>query len=102
MPAYYFDTSALVKRYVDEDGSAWVAGLLAPDPGKRVLVASAVSLAEEHALRGYDAVHLAAAMLVAKECEALGFPLTLVSADLELNEAATAEGLAVEDPNRHP
>jgi len=28
--------------------------------------------------------------------------LTLVSADADLNAAATAEGLAVEDPNTHP
>jgi hypothetical protein len=29
-------------------------------------------------------------------------PLTLLSADGELNAAATAEGLAVDDPNAHP
>jgi len=28
--------------------------------------------------------------------------ITLVSADLELNAAATIEGLPVEDPNLHP
>lgn len=29
-------------------------------------------------------------------------PATLVSADAELNAAATAEGIAVDDPNGHP
>jgi hypothetical protein len=29
-------------------------------------------------------------------------PITLVSADQALNDAATAEGLAVDDPNAHP
>ncbi len=28
--------------------------------------------------------------------------LTLLSADADLNAAAQAEGLAVDDPNRHP
>jgi hypothetical protein len=30
-----------------------------------------------------------------------GGPLTLVSADGELNNAAAAEGLSVDDPNMH-
>ena len=29
-------------------------------------------------------------------------PITLVSADRELNAAASADGLVVEDPNAHP
>jgi hypothetical protein len=29
-------------------------------------------------------------------------PVTLISADQPLNAAATAEGLAVDDPNSHP
>lgn len=29
MPAYYFDSSAIVKYYVEEPGSAWVAAMLA-------------------------------------------------------------------------
>jgi hypothetical protein len=34
MTVYYFDTSAVVKRYVDEPGSAWVRGLCDQlDPG---------------------------------------------------------------------
>jgi len=62
------------------------------------LVAQAATLARRHALRGYDAVQLAAAL----EIHATDSSLTLLSADAELNTAATAEGLSVEDPNSHP
>lgn len=67
------------------------------------LLAEAMDLAESYALRGYDAVQLAAAVRVDRRPQRRGGrPLTLVSADLELNAAAIAEGLAVEDPNAHP
>ena len=62
------------------------------------LVAHAATLARTHALRGYDAVQLAAALQVRVQLPSL----TLVSADAELNAAATAEGLLVDDPNNHP
>ncbi|NOT59076.1 MAG: nucleic acid-binding protein, partial [Acidobacteria bacterium] len=56
-----------------------------------------------HALRGYDAVQLAAALEENDELMSFGLPaLTLVSADAELNKAAQAEGLNVENPNNHP
>jgi hypothetical protein len=62
-----------------------------------------MALAETHALRGYDAVQCATAVLVHTERVALGMPpLTLVSADTALNTAAAAEGLLVEDPNTYP
>jgi predicted nucleic acid-binding protein len=67
------------------------------------LVAQAMMLAEAHGLRGYDAVQLAAALEVNDGRLALGLPsITLLSADTELNAAARAEGLVVEDPNQHP
>ena len=63
----------------------------------------AMLLAETHKLRGYDAVHLAAAMNVNSQLLAAAqSPLVLISADAELNTAASAEGLHVEDPNMHP
>ena len=40
MVAYFFDTSALVKRYVNEQGSTWVAATIDPTAGARVYVAS--------------------------------------------------------------
>jgi hypothetical protein len=62
------------------------------------LVAQAATLARKHALRGYDAVQLAAVL----EIHATDPSLTLLSADVELNAAAVAEGLLVDDPNNHP
>lgn len=63
----------------------------------------AMLLAEAHALRGYDAVQLAAALTVDASYRAAGLPpITLLSADTELNVAATAEGLTVDNPNSHP
>jgi predicted nucleic acid-binding protein len=153
MAIYYFDSSALVKRYRNETGSAWVMGLTAPASGNALYVARitgaevvsaivraelrgdltqaaaaaaiqvfqydlanqyqvieitpllierAMSLAETHALRGYDSVHLGAALEVNDRVLALGLPaLTLISADQDLNQAALAEGLTVDDPNNH-
>jgi hypothetical protein len=50
---------------------------------------TAGDLAERHALRAYDAVHLASALLLADE------DLALVSADRRLLDAATISGLNV-------
>ncbi len=153
MAAFFFDSSALAKRYVSETGSRWVQSLADSSAGHEVyvaritlvelvaaitrrklqgdltpqdeaealadlradfasdylpieitatLLAQAEALAEKHALRGYDAVQLAAALQVSTALlGAGGAPLTLVSADLELNAAAQAEGLSVDDPNTH-
>ena len=61
-----------------------------------------MTLAETHALRGYDAVQLAIAVEVNARGITLGLPvLTLVSADGELNMVVTTEGLTAEDPNLH-
>lgn len=67
------------------------------------VIAEAVNLAKKHGLRGYDAVQLAVALEIAKELDLFGFsPLIFVSADSELNSAAKAEGLTVENPNNYP
>jgi uncharacterized protein len=67
------------------------------------VLSRAMMLAQIHGLRGYDAVQLAAALEVhSLRPSALLPPLTLVSADVELNAAARAEGLMVDDPNSHP
>jgi predicted nucleic acid-binding protein len=52
------------------------------------LIESAMSLAEGHAIRGYDAVQLAAALQVHAACLTAGTTLTLVSSDSALNRAA--------------
>jgi predicted nucleic acid-binding protein len=54
-------------------------------------------------LRAYDAVQLAVALEIQQLHQAAGLgPITLVSADRDLNTAAAASGLAVDDPNAHP
>jgi hypothetical protein len=63
-----------------------------------VLVDQAASLARMHGLRGYDAVQLAAALEAHSQLPSL----TLLSGDADLNAAAQAEGLSVDDPNNHP
>ena len=136
----YFDSSALVKRYVEEQGSSdvldWmddselngtvlvtraeVAAAITRAVRRQVvsqedarqflelfhqewrnytrlpiteaLVARADALACEHNLRGYAAVHLAAAL---NWQELLELPVTLVTYDRELSEAAQALGMAV-------
>jgi len=150
---FFIDSSALVKRYVRERGTAFVTDTTDPAAAHRVyiaritgveviaalarrhragdiatdalaaviaqfreefavvyrvvemtagLLADAMRLAETGELRGYDAVQLAAALRVHAECTALGLSITVISADADLNEAALAEGLAVEDPTRYP
>jgi predicted nucleic acid-binding protein len=147
--AFFLDTSTVLKRYVQETGTAWVQALAAPavrhslfvvritlaetvaaitrrERGGSIspqdaataladfqldfagqyrvvevsagLVTQAATLARRHALRGYDAVQLAAVL----EIHATDPSLTLLSADAELNAAALAEGLTVEDPSLHP
>lgn len=149
MALFFLDTSAVVKRYVQETGTAWVQTLTLPNASHSLvvvritlpemisavtrrerggslspadaataladfqydfarqylvvevsagLVADAASQARRYGLRAYDAVQLAAALEVFAQAPTL----ELVSADNELNAAARAEGLSVEDPNKHP
>lgn len=151
---YVLDSSALVKRYIQETGSSWIqtlcqhtqpddlyiariagaevvsaiarrgrAGHLTPQEltaaldrfqqdfaaGYEIIEMSpaiidqAMTLARTRFLRGYDAVQLAVAAGLHDLRQVLGLPvLTLVSADTDLNVAATAEGLTVDNPNAHP
>jgi uncharacterized protein len=67
------------------------------------IVTEAMRFADKYELRGYDAVQLAAAVEIEKELKAVGASgLIFVSADNDLNRAAQAEGLAVENPNNYP
>jgi hypothetical protein len=153
MAEYFLDSSALVKRYVRESGSAWIHALFdaafdhemfiagvtgvemvaaiarrarggsisatdATATCRRIrsdlttdyqviemterLLSRAMTLAETHGLRGYDAVQLAAGCEVNALCVATGLaPVIFVSADRELNAAAAREGLLSEDPCLH-
>ena len=67
------------------------------------VLSRAVQLAQSYKLRGYDAVQLAASTEVNQLRLAAGLPpVIFVSADRDLNAAASAEGLTVDDPNAHP
>ena len=153
MAAYFFDSSALVKRFAKETGTSFVVDLWRPSAGHAIyaarltevevcaalarrhkgarlaavqfhksvkrlrrdftarlavvaitesVVVEALRLAETHALRGYDALQLASALEANRRRVQHNLPpLTLVSSDGELNQAAQAEGLIVEDPNNH-
>jgi predicted nucleic acid-binding protein len=153
MEHYYFDSSALVKRYVVETGTDWINNLCATDSSHTLyivrisgaeiiaalfrqvrtdtlapsdaqaaatqfkidfrnryqivevteqLVDSAMTLAEKHGLRGYDSIQLAAALELQTVRVSLSLSsITFVCADDQLNLAATAEGLLVENPNTH-
>lgn len=153
MPDYFFDTSALVKAYIAETGTAWIRTIL-DDQQHRIWISAltkveviaaltrrfrvgdltqqqlnqasgdalqdcadflavpvlsnildrALVLAERHNLRAYDAVQLSTAMeardaLLTNSTPPIAF--TVVSADVELNQAAQLEAMHVEDPNNH-
>ena len=66
------------------------------------LIERATVLVKKYTLRAYDAVQLAAALEVNERFMAANQSITLISADMALNNAARAEGLLVEDPNLHP
>jgi predicted nucleic acid-binding protein len=152
--AYFFDSSAIVKRYVNEQGSDWVTATIDATLGSHVYVAAisgveviatfarklngnhlsaldagaaisrfhhdfateylvigigdgvitrSMAVAEAHALRGYDAVQLGAALEINGRRLALGAsgPLTIVTADIDLLSAASAEGLLTDNPNSY-
>ncbi|MGI8787568.1 MAG: type II toxin-antitoxin system VapC family toxin [Pyrinomonadaceae bacterium] len=67
------------------------------------LLTRARNLIKNYKLRGYDAVQFAAALQIRQRRIFLNLsPIIFVSADNDLNAAATAEGLAVENPNNYP
>jgi predicted nucleic acid-binding protein len=68
----------------------------------RTVVDEAIELTARNRLRGYDAVHLASALhlnraLIGRDLS----PIAFVSADDDLLRAAAAEGLFIDNPNRH-
>ena len=66
------------------------------------LIDTAMALVERHALRGYDAVQLAAALELQGTRASLSLsPIHFVCADDRLNAAAEGEGLVTENPNQH-
>ncbi len=71
-------------------------------PPAAEVIAQACALLERHALRAYDATHLATALQIQHFFAARTYaPLIFVSADDRLNAAALVEGLSIENPNQH-
>jgi predicted nucleic acid-binding protein len=63
----------------------------------------AADLTQRHPLRGYDAVHLATALVLRDHLIAARLPAPIfVAADANLCAVARAEGLAAENPNDYP
>jgi uncharacterized protein len=90
--------SSLLRRFRQHLAGRYV--IVEMTPG---LLDEATRLGNTHALRAYDAVQLAVALEVNRSHQAGGSgPITLISADRPLNDAAAAEGLPVDDPNLHP
>jgi predicted nucleic acid-binding protein len=90
--------SSLLSRFRQHLAGRYLPSQLTP-----ALVSDAMALANTHRLRAYDAVQLAAALDVYRDWTAnrLG-AFVFVSSDRDLNDAAQAEGLTVDDPNSHP
>jgi hypothetical protein len=65
-----------------------------------VVMEYALVMVRKHGLRGADAVQLASGVLAQHEIPNAKF--IFLSSDSELNTAAIAEGLQVENPNLHP
>jgi predicted nucleic acid-binding protein len=128
MPAYYFDTSALAKRYIVEVGSAWVQALVAEQSGQTIytsvltqpelehmtqsyalaaitpfVITQACVLLHRHPLRAYDALHVACALAVREAIAPRQLAeLVFVAADAALLTTAATEGSPVANPLQHP
>ncbi|HEY9663394.1 MAG TPA: type II toxin-antitoxin system VapC family toxin [Allocoleopsis sp.] len=152
--AYFLDSSALLKRYVPEVGTAWIQSITNAQNQNLLIVAhitwveisSAVArrqregnissiqanqilaafrahwnsqyfivaidntvidlagqLVNQHPLRAYDAVQLAAALSLQKQLSPPSVTsFTFLTADTRLLAIAQAENLLADDPNLHP
>ncbi len=65
------------------------------------LLVQAANLAQQHPLKAYDAVQLAAALFIKARVESNGHSLTFISGDKQLLRAAKAEGLQIDNPFDH-
>jgi predicted nucleic acid-binding protein len=60
------------------------------------------NIAKSRKLRAYDAIQLAVAVELYEDYQTQSIPVTFISADIDLLEAASAEGLQTENPNDYP
>lgn len=89
------DADAALAAFTHDLNNRYLTVDIRPD-----VLSAAMKMSTKLALRGYDAVQLAAALNSTAELLASGLPpVIVVSADSELNTAAIAEGLSVENPN---
>jgi len=87
-------------RELDEDWSRFIQVYMTVD-----VVDTARQVAQELALRGADAIHLASALLLRQYLEDESTRLTFVASDRELKDAAKASHLTLIDPEEqeaHP
>lgn len=71
-------------------------------PAGLPIIERGLTLTQQHFLRGYDAVQLACALTANDVLTAAELPpLTFVSADDDLLDAAAAAGLRTDNPNRY-
>jgi uncharacterized protein len=71
-------------------------------PPTVAVIELACILLERYPLRAYDATHLATALIAQQFLASQSYPsLVFLSADDRLIRAASAEGLAVDNPNLH-
>lgn len=90
-------TTKAIRRFEREFVNRYLLVEISP-----LIIKTAMTLAKNHTLRGYDAVQLAAALQAnADRISVGGSNLTFISADDHLNTAATVEGLIVDNPNNH-
>lgn len=113
MADYFVDSSALVKAYIAEMGTNWVRTIL-DDEQHQIYISQLTELEVVAALtrrfrvgdltlQERDQAARASALkarYVLSNNHGYG-GLTLISADLELNDASTLEGFQTEDPNNH-
>lgn len=87
MAAYFFDTSALVKRYATETGTAWVTSLIDPASNNRIYVARIAGVETVSALtRKRRGNHITAAD-AAKALAALRGELGVILRVVEMTDA---------------
>jgi predicted nucleic acid-binding protein len=92
------DAQVVARRFKDDFGRIYRVIEVTAKAVER-----AMELAKARALRGYDAVQLATASELHHLRQEMNLPpLTFVSADGDLNEAAEAEGLLTDNPTTHP
>jgi len=84
MPAYYFDTSALLKRYIDEAGSTWTRTTIARSGEYRYIVqitgVEVVSALTRLALGKYISTRVRDSALAEFKCDyAHGYVITAIN-----------------------